>query len=108
MKTIFTALAAVAVLAGSSAAFANGRENVSLSVRAQGVDFANPAAVARFRADAAKVIAAACNPEDRVGADLAPDFQCRREMAASIEPKVSQLVIAATNNSRMATNGLPN
>lgn len=108
MKTIFTALAAVAVLAGSSAALANGREQVSLSVRAQGVDFANPAAVARFRAEAARTIAAACNPGDRVGADLSPDFQCRREMAASIEPKVNQLVYAATGNSRMATQGLPN
>jgi len=108
MKTIFTALVAVAALAGSSAALANGREQVSLSVRAQNVDFANPAAVARFREEAARAIEVACNPGDRVGADLAPDFKCRREMAASIEPKVNQLVMAATNNTRMATQGLPN
>ena len=108
MKTIFTALVAVAALAGSSAALANGREQVSLSVRAQNVDFANPAAVARFREEAARAIGVACNPGDRVGADLAPDFKCRREMAASIEPKVNQLVMAATNNTRMATQGLPN
>jgi len=108
MKTIFTALVAVAALAGSSAALANGREQVSLSVRAQNVDFANPAAVARFREEAARAIEVACNPGDRVGADLAPDFKCRREMAASIEPKVNQLVMAATNNPRMATQGLPN
>ena len=108
MKTIFTALVAVAALAGSTAALANGREQVSLSVRAQNVDFANPAAVARFREEAARAIEVACNPGDRVGADLAPDFKCRREMAASIEPKVNQLVMAATNNTRMATQGLPN
>lgn len=108
MKTIFTALVAVAALAGSSAALANGREQVSLSVRAQNVDFANPAAVARFRDEVARAIEVACNPGDRVGADLAPDFKCRREMAASIEPKVTQLVMAATNNTRMATQGLPN
>ncbi|HET9628078.1 MAG TPA: UrcA family protein [Novosphingobium sp.] len=108
MKTILTALAAVAVLAGSSAAFANGREQVSLSVRAQNVDFADPAAVARFRADAQRAIAAVCNPGDRIGADYTPDFKCRHEMSASIEPKVNQLVMAATGNSRMATQGLPN
>ena len=108
MKTIFTALVAVAALAGSSAALANGREQVSLSVRAQNVDFANPAAVARFRDEAARAIEVACNPGDRVGADLAPDFKCRREMAASIEPKVNQLVMAATNNTHIATQGLPN
>lgn len=108
MKTIRTALVAVALVAGSSAAFAGARENVALSVRAEGVDFANPESVAQFRAEAARAINAACNPGDRIGADMAPDFKCRREMAASIEPKVRQLVLAATNNSRMATNGLPN
>ena len=108
MKTICTALAAAALLAGSSAAFAGARENVALSVKAEGVDFANPEAVAKFRSDAARAINVACNPGDRIGADLTPDFKCRREMAASIEPKVRQLVLAATNNSRMATNGLPN
>ena len=52
----------------------------------------------------ARQIAAACNPGNRIGADLSPDYRCRREMTASIEPKVRQLVMAATNNSRMATN----
>jgi len=108
MKTLPAALVAVALLAGSAmtgpAAFAASREKVAVPVAANGVDFANPEAVARFRAAAARQIAAACNPGDRIGADLAPDFKCRREMAASIEPKVRQLVMSATNNARMATN----
>ncbi|MBC2666857.1 UrcA family protein [Novosphingobium flavum] len=109
MKTICTALAAVALLAGSSAAFAGPRENVALNVNSAGVDFANPEAVAKFQADAARKIAATCNPGDRIGADLSPDFKCRREMAASMAPKVRQLVMAATNGgARMATQGLPN
>ena len=104
MKTLHTALIAAALLAGSSAALAGGRERVSVPVSAQGVDFADPAAVAKFRAAAERQIAAACNPGDRIGADLSPDYKCRREMAASIEPKVRQLVLNATNTSRMATN----
>lgn len=104
MKILPTAFVAAALLAGSTSAFAAGREKVSLPVNAAGVDFADPAAVAKFRAAAERQIAAACNPGDRIGADLAPDFKCRREMASSIEPKVRQLVLVATNNSRMATN----
>jgi UrcA family protein len=108
MKTLRTALVAAVLLAGSSAAFAGARENVSLNVSASGVNFASPEAVAKYRADVQRQIAAVCNPGDRVGADMAPDFKCRREMAASMEPKVRQLVMAATNNARMATQGLPN
>lgn len=104
MKTLCAALVAASLLAGSSATFAGTRENVSLPVVANGVDFANPEAVAKLRVSVARQIEAACNPGDRIGADLAPDFKCRREMAASLEPKVRQLVMAATNNSRMATN----
>ena len=108
MKTLSAALAAAALLASASAAHADGREQVTLALRSTNVDFANPAAVAKFRSDAQAAINAVCNPGDRVGADLAPDFKCRREMAASIEPKVQQLVYAATGRSRMATQGLPN
>ena len=104
MKTLAVALAAIALLSGSSAALAGGREKVSLPVSAAGVDFTNPDAVAKFRTTVARQIAAACNPGNRIGADLSPDYRCRREMTASIEPKVRQLVMAATNNSRMATN----
>jgi len=104
MKTLYTALAAVALLAGSSTAFAAPRENVSLAVSSGNVDFTNPEAVAKFRQAMERQIAAACNPGDRVGADVSPDFQCRREMAASLNPKVQQLVMAAAGNSRMATN----
>jgi len=108
MKLILTAIGAAALLTGAQAAYADSREHVAIAVPAQGVDFANPAAVARFRDNVERQIAVACNPGDRVGADLAPDFKCRREMASSMEPKVRQLVMAATDKARIATNGLPN
>ena len=108
MKTLRTALVAAVLLAGSSAAFAGSRENVAVAVKPVGVDFANPEAVARLQRETARKIEAACNPGDRIGADMAPDFKCRREMAASMAPKVQQLVMAATNGARMATHGLPN
>lgn len=104
MKILCTALVAAGLLAGSSAAFAGDREAVTLKVNAASVDFANPAAVAQFRKEVARTIEAVCNPGDRVGADTAPDFQCRREMAANVEPTVSRLAAAASNNSHMATN----
>lgn len=108
MKTLRTALVAAVLLAGSSAAFAGSRENVAVAVKPVGVNFANPESVAKFQQEVARTIAAACNPGDRIGADMAPDFKCRREMAASMAPKVQQLVMAATGASRMATQGLPN
>ena len=43
------------------------------------------------------------NPGDRVGADMKPDFRCRREMAANLEPTLYQLAQRATNRSIATT-----
>ncbi len=104
MKTICTALVAAGLLLGSSAAMAADRESVSFKVSTAGVNFADPVAVAKFRNDIAREIERVCNPVDRVEVNLSPDFQCRREMAASIEPTVTRMTAAAMSRSRVATN----
>lgn len=101
MKTLALAAAAAAgLLAAAIPATANEapaqREAVTLRVNSAGVNFADPAAVAQFRRDVERQIAAACNPGDRVGADQKPDFRCRRELAASLEPTVTYMAARAT------------
>ncbi len=83
MKTIKLALGAMCLLAGITAADARVRENVTLHISTNSVDFADAASVAAFRKNLERGIARVCNPGDRIGADLSPDFQCRRELAAS-------------------------
>lgn len=104
MKTICTALVAAGLLFGSSAAMAAEREHVSFKVSTAGVNFADPAAVAKFRKDVAREIERVCNPAERIEANLSPDFQCRREMTASLEPTVTRMTAAAMSRSRVATN----
>lgn len=103
MKVIGIAILAAGILAGSTGAVAAEREQVAFKVNAAGVNFANVDSVAAFRRDVARQIAALCNPGDRLNADMAPDFKCRNEMAASVEPKIQQLVANATGN-RFAAN----
>lgn len=91
MKTIGMAAIAACLLAAPIAAQAKDREAVSFPVSAASVDFNDAASVAAFRKSVARQIAAACNPGDRVGADMAPDWQCRREMAASLQPRLLAL-----------------
>jgi len=93
---------AAGLLAGSTGATAAGRESVSLKVDAASVDFADPAAVAALRRQVERQIAAVCNPGDRTNADMKPDFKCRREMAANLDPTLTQLAMRATQQ-RMAT-----
>jgi UrcA family protein len=94
MKLVTTALAAAAVLASTGVAAAP-RESVALKLNTAGVNFADPSSVEAFRKDVDRQIAAVCNPSDRVGADYKPDFRCRKEMKASVEPTLSRLVAAA-------------
>lgn len=101
MKLVTTALAAAAVLAATGAT-AKPRESVAFKLNTAGVDFADPASVEAFRNNVDRQIAAACNPSDRVGADYKPDFRCRKEMKASVEPTLSRLV--ATAGRRVAYN----
>lgn len=103
MKSLGIAMLAAGLLAGGSAATAAERESVSLKVDAASVNFADPAAVAALRRDVARQIEAACNPGDRTQADMKPDFRCRREMAATLDPTLTQLAMRATQQQRMAT-----
>lgn len=100
MKTVTAALAAVSLIAGASGAFAKARENVEVRVSTAGVNFNDAESVAQFRARVAKQVAAACNPGDRVGADMSPDFSCRQSMAQVSETRIAQL--SAKSNSMMA------
>ena len=102
MKSLGIAMLAASLLAGASAATAAERESVSLKVDAASVDFADPASVAALRRQAERQIEQACNPGDRVNADMKPDFKCRREMAANLDPTLTQLALRATQQ-RMAT-----
>lgn len=102
MKFLCTALLAAGLLAGASGATAAERESVSLKVDAASVDFANPTSVSELRRQIERQIEEACNPGDRVNADMKPDFRCRREMAANLDPTLYQLAMRATQR-RMAT-----
>ena len=102
MKSLGIAMLAASLLAGASAATAADRESVSLKVNAANVNFADPASVAALRRQVERQIEEACNPGDRVNADMKPDFKCRREMAANLDPTLYQLAQRATNQ-RMAT-----
>jgi UrcA family protein len=100
MKTLALAAAAaaglLAVATSATATENEQREAVSLRVNSAGVNFADPVAVAQFRREVERQIAAACNPGDRLNADAKPDFQCRRELAANLEPTVTYMAARAT------------
>ena len=116
MKSFSIALLAAGLLAAGSAAAATERESVSLKVDATSVNFADPASVAALRRQVERhrmvyatlgekmggEIEEACNPGDRAGADMKPDFKCRREMVANLDPTLHQLALRATQQ-RMAT-----
>jgi len=97
MKSLGIAMIAAGLLAGATAATAAERESVSLKVDTTDVNFADPASVAALRRDVARQIEQACNPGDRAQADMKPDFKCRREMAANLDPTLTQLALRATN-----------
>ena len=102
MKTLAIAMIAAGLLAGASAATAAEREPVALKVDTAGVDFADPASVAALRREVERQIEEICNPGDRVNADMKPDFKCRRQMVANLDPALYQMAMRATNR-RMAT-----
>lgn len=100
MKIVAAAFIAASLLAGSTAGFAKARENVELRVSTQGVNFSDASSIAKFRSNVSKQIEAACNPGDRINADLSPDFACRNSMAQVSETRIAQLT---NSNSMMAT-----
>ena len=95
MKVLAIALAAASMLATSAGVQAAKREQVSIKIDTSGVNFADPRSVADFREGLARQIADACNPGDRLNADMSPDFRCREELTESLEPKVRMLVANA-------------
>ena len=105
MKYISAAVAAACLFASAavSAEAAKPRENVSINVSSADLDLTTPDGVAQLQSRVDKAIAAACNPGDRVGADLSPDYKCRREMAANVQPTMQQIAARATQ-SRFGSN----
>ena len=101
MKTLNAALAVACLLVAPSAAMAatvqntgnveisvlapaqHARERIELRVSTAGLDLRNPQNIERLRARVTKAIETACNPGNRLNADLSPDWQCRREMGAN-------------------------
>jgi UrcA family protein len=100
MKIAGIALAAAVMIAGSTGASAKEREDVAVRVSTAGINFQDADSVAKFRARVAKAVAATCNPGDRLNADEAPDFTCRKSMAAVSEVRIAALTTG--DNSRMA------
>ncbi len=91
MKIVLAALAAAGLLAGSAGAYAKDVEKVSVRVSTKGINFKDPASVEKFRDRVDRQIAAICNPGDRLDADTAPDFACRKSMGVTAETRIAQL-----------------
>lgn len=97
MKIVATALVAVSLLAGSTGAFAKERQGVRFSVSTDGVNFADPKSVAKFRARVKAQIDAACSPADEIMTGRGPDLQCRKSLSYSSDTRIAQLSGNATS-----------
>ena len=108
MKYIGAAVAAACLFASAavSAEAPQGRENVSINVSSADLDLTTPQGVAQLQSRIDKAIAAACNPGDRIGADLSPDYKCRREMAANVQSTMQQIAARATQSRFGSNTGL--
>ena len=108
MKYIGAALAAASLFASPAvmADAGKGREQVSINVSTDGLNMATQEGLNSFQARVDKAIAAACNPGDRIGADLSPDYRCRREMAAKVQPTMQQLAARVTTTRFGSNTGL--
>lgn len=105
MKTLSLAVAAIALFAAptiASASPAQNREQVSVAVSTNDLDLSRPEHVERLRTRVARAIQAACNPGDRLNADITPDWRCRTEMGANAEVAMNRLM--GTANSQVASN----
>jgi UrcA family protein len=108
MKTIGAALAAASLFA-TPAAMADAprnREQVSINVPTEDLDLTTQQGLDRLRVRTDRAIAAACNPGNRLGADLSPDFKCRREMTANVQPTMQQLAARAVETRFSSNSGL--
>lgn len=108
MKHISAAIAAACLLATPTfaAPSAPAREAITVNVPWGDLDLTTTDGVARLKVRVDKAIAAACNPGDRVGADMKPDYQCRREMASNVQPTMQQIAARATANRFGSNTGL--
>jgi UrcA family protein len=106
MNYVGAALAAACLFASTAVSAEAPREQVSIAVASSDLDLNSTAGVAKLQTRVNKAIAAACNPGDRVGADLAPDYKCRREMAANVQPTMVQIAARATKNRFGSNTGL--
>lgn len=108
MKYIAAALAAASLLASAtvSAEAPKGREQVSINVSSADLDLTTQEGVAQLQNRIDKAIAAVCNPGDRIGADLSPDYKCRREMAANVQPTMQQIAARAVQSRFGSNTGL--
>ena len=108
MKNLGAALAAACLIA--TPAFAAdatpNREQVSIQVSTDGLDMTTQNGVSQFQSRVNKAIASACNPGDRVGADLSPDYKCRREMASNVQPTITRMAARATEVRYSSNTGL--
>lgn len=100
MKYIGAALAASSLFASAvvSAEATKEREQVSINVSSADLDLTSMDGVNKLQNRIDKAIAAACNPGDRIGADMAPDYKCRREMAANVQPTMTQIAARAVQS----------
>jgi UrcA family protein len=98
MKHFGAALAVAGLFAtpALSAEVLRGREPVSINVSTDGLDLTTQQGVRRLQVRMDRAIAAACNPGERLNADMSPDFRCRREMAADAWPTIQQLTARAS------------
>lgn len=104
MKLLSAAIAAVGLLVAPavSQAASNNREQVSVAVQSNDLDLSRPEHVEKLRDRFSRAIAQACNPGDRLNADLKPDWQCRSEMGANAAIAMNRLLNNPQN--RVASN----
>jgi UrcA family protein len=97
MKYFGAALAVTCLFATPAllAEVPRGREAVSINVSTEGLDLTSQQGVRRLQTRMDQAIATACNPGDRLNADMSPDFRCRREMAADAWPTMQKLTAQA-------------
>ncbi len=108
MKIIISAVAAAALVVPSLATAnditVQGREAVSVTVSSADLNLSTVEGLQTLRSRMAKAIAATCNPGDRIGADMSPDFKCRQEMSAKGETQILQLAQRNAILGRVASN----
>lgn len=96
MKSLLAAVAALGLLsAPQMATAADSAQTIRISVSTEGLDLTRPSDVQRLRARISDAAIAACDPADRMIVTALPDYKCRREALASVEPTVQHMAMAA-------------